>query len=109
MSINNDVDVVRERTAQDTEETAPLLQVKQQAKTQKWNCAEWLADLKSTENKCVSVTRKNLCVLYNFIYPRDIWQMIFFFFKSGEGVAIIATNLKSQFNKHILNGPNLKK
>lgn len=33
----------------------------------------------------------------------------FFFFKSGEGVAIIATNLKSQFNKHILNGPNLKK
>uniref|UniRef100_A0A3B4H3X5 Solute carrier family 38 member 6 n=1 Tax=Pundamilia nyererei TaxID=303518 RepID=A0A3B4H3X5_9CICH len=26
MSINNDVDVVRERTAQDTEETAPLLQ-----------------------------------------------------------------------------------
>lgn len=48
MSINNDVDVVRERTAQDTEETAPLLQVKQQAKTQKWNCAEWLADLKST-------------------------------------------------------------
>lgn len=35
MSINDDVDVVRERTAQDTEETAPLLQVKQQAKTQK--------------------------------------------------------------------------
>lgn len=33
-------------------------------------------------------------------------KKMIFFFKSGEGVAIIATNLKSQFNKHILNGPN---
>lgn len=35
--------------------------------------------------------------------------MIFFFkINLAKGVALIATNLKSQFNKHILNGPNLK-
>lgn len=61
----------------------------------------------------VFLSQGRIYVFYITLFIQETFSISdkkwFFFFKSGEGVAIIATNLKSQFNKHILNGPNLKK